>query len=136
MKGFGHAGGAAPRRPWTTPGSTRRAPVCWKRSRSLQRSRERFFATVNHELRNALAAIYGWAEMLVRKKDPATVPRAAYEVLESAGQAVALINDLLDLSRLDEDRLKPVIRAGGPAVLARRALEPGASRSRRETGHR
>jgi signal transduction histidine kinase len=88
----------------------------------LQRSRERFFATVNHELRNALAATYGWAEMLVRKKDPASVPRAAYEVLDSAGQAVALINDLLDLSRLDEDRLKPVIRAVDPALLVRRAM--------------
>ena len=89
---------------------------------SLQRSRERFFATVNHELRNALAATYGWAEMLIRKKDPATVPRAAYEVLDSAGQAVALINDLLDLSRLDEDRLKPVIRAVDPGLLVRRSL--------------
>jgi signal transduction histidine kinase len=77
---------------------------------------------VNHELRNALAATYGWAEMLVRKKDPATVPLAAYEVLDSAGQAVALINDLLDLSRLDEDRLKPVFRALDPAVLVRRIL--------------
>ena len=67
---------------------------------------------VNHELRNALAAVYGWAEMLVRKKDPATVPRAAFEVLDSAQQAIGLINDLLDLSRLDEDRLKPVIRVG------------------------
>jgi signal transduction histidine kinase len=88
---------------------------------SLHRSRERFFAMVNHELRNALAATFGWAEMLVRKKDPATVPRAAYEVLDSAGQAVSLINDLLDLSRLDEDRLKPVIRAVDPATLVRRA---------------
>jgi GAF domain-containing protein len=70
----------------------------------LQRTRERFFAMVNHELRNALAAVFGWAEMLVRKKDPATVPRAAFEVLDSARQAIGLINDLLDLSRLDEDR--------------------------------
>ena len=74
----------------------------------LHRTRERFFAMVNHELRNALAAVFGWAEMLVRKKDPATVPRAAFEVLDSAEQAIGLINDLLDLSRLDEDRLKPV----------------------------
>ena len=50
----------------------------------LHRTRERFFAMVNHELRNALAAVFGWAEMLVRKKDPATVPRAAFEVLDSA----------------------------------------------------
>jgi two-component system, NarL family, sensor histidine kinase DevS len=88
----------------------------------LHRARERFFAMVNHELRNALAAVYGWAEMLVRKKDPTTVPRAAFEVLESAQQAVGLINDLLDLSRLDEDRLKPVIREVDPVSVARKAL--------------
>jgi signal transduction histidine kinase len=88
----------------------------------LHRARERFFAMVNHELRNALAAVYGWAEMMVRKKDPTTVPKAAFEVLDSAQQAVGLINDLLDLSRLDEDRLKPVIRATEPGSMARRAL--------------
>jgi signal transduction histidine kinase len=88
----------------------------------LHRARERFFAMVNHELRNALAAVHGWAEIMVRKKDPATVPKAAFEVLDSAQQAVALINDLLDLSRLDEDRLKPVIRATDPASMARRAM--------------
>ena len=88
----------------------------------LHRTRERFFAMVNHELRNSLAAVYGWAEMMVRKKDPATVPRAAFEVLESAQQAVSLINDLLDLSRLDEDRLRPVIRATEPGSMARRAI--------------
>lgn len=76
----------------------------------LHRSRERFFAMVNHELRNALAGVYGWAEMLVRRKDPATVPRAAFEVVDSAERAISLINDLLDLSRLDEDRLQPVIQ--------------------------
>ena len=88
----------------------------------LHRSRERFFAMVNHELRNSLAAVHGWAEMMVRKKDPATVPKAAFEVLDSAQQAVGLINDLLDLSRLDEDRLRPVIRATEPGSMARRAL--------------
>jgi len=88
----------------------------------LHRARERFFAMVNHELRNALAAVFGWAEMLVRRKDPTTVPRAAFEVLDSAEQAIGLINDLLDLSRLDEDRLKPVIQAVEPGAIARRAL--------------
>jgi len=87
----------------------------------LHRNRERFFAMVNHELRNSLAAVYGWSEIMVRKKDPATVPKAAFEVLDSAQQAVGLINHLLDLSRLDEDRLKPVIRSTEPASMARRA---------------
>ncbi len=88
----------------------------------LHRSRERFFAMVNHELRNSLAAVFGWAEMLVRRKDPATVPRAAFEVLDSAEQAISLINDLLDLSRLDEDRLKPVIRDVDCGAAARQAV--------------
>ncbi len=88
----------------------------------LHRSRERFFAMVNHELRNALAAVYGWSEMLIRKRDPATVPRAAFEVLDSAQQAITLINDLLDLSRLDEDRLQPVIRAVDTISMARHAM--------------
>jgi len=88
----------------------------------LQRARERFFAMVNHELRNALAAVYGWSEMLVRKKDPATVPRAAFEVLDSAQYAITLINDLLDLSRLDEDRLKPVVRRVDPVSIAEHAM--------------
>jgi signal transduction histidine kinase len=88
----------------------------------LQRARERFFAMVNHELRNALSAVYGWSEMLVRKKDPATVPRAAFEVLDAAQYAIGLINDLLDLSRLDEDRLKPVIRRVEPVSMARHAV--------------
>lgn len=88
----------------------------------LHRARERFFAMVNHELRNALAGVFGWAEMLVRKKDPQTVPRAAYEVLDSAEHAIALINDLLDLSRLDEDRLRPAIKEVSCAGIVRHAV--------------
>ncbi|MEP6571390.1 MAG: ATP-binding protein [Gemmatimonadota bacterium] len=95
----------------------------------LHRTRERFFAMVNHEVRNALAAVFGWAEMLVRKKDPKTVPRAAFEVLESAEHAIGLINDLLDLSRLDEDRLRPTIRnveCGGVVRQAMSRVTPAA----------
>ncbi len=88
----------------------------------LHRTRERFFAMVNHELRNALAAVYGWSELLVRKKDPKTVPPAAFEVLDAAEQAVGLINDLLDLSRLDEDRLALNMRAVEAGSLAKRAI--------------
>jgi signal transduction histidine kinase len=91
-------------------------------AQSLLRARERFFAMVNHELRNSLAAVFGWAEMLVRRKDPATVPKAAFEVLEAADSAIALINDLLDLSRLDEDRLKPVHQDVDIGPVIRRAV--------------
>lgn len=89
---------------------------------ALMRSRERFFAMVNHELRNALAGVLGWAELLVRRRDPASVPRAAREVFEAAESAAGLIGDLLDLSRLDEDRLKPVMLPVDSRSVIRRAV--------------
>jgi signal transduction histidine kinase len=89
----------------------------------LHRSRERFFAMVNHELRNSLAAVFGWAELMVRKKDPATVPRGAFEILEAAEQSVSLVNDLLDLNRLDGDRLKPVLREVECGTMIRTAIQ-------------
>lgn len=84
-----------------------RARILHRELQELHRSRERFFSMVNHELRNSLAAAHGWAEMQVRKKRPDQVPIGAHEILEATGEAVALINDLLDLNRLDEDRSRP-----------------------------
>ena len=89
----------------------------------LHRTRERFFAMVNHELRNALAGVFGWAEMLVRKKDPATVPRAAFEVLDSAEQAIGA----------DQRPARPEPAGRGPAQARdprRRAAGRGPPRDR------
>ena len=88
---------------------------------SLQAARDRFYAMVNHELRNALTGVYGWAELLVRKlgDDP---PRAAVATMEAADYALEMLNDLLDLSRFDADKIEPEVtdadaRAiGGDAV--------------------
>ena len=94
--------------------------------RELQVSRDRFFAMINHELRNALTAVYGWSDLLVRKGN---APRAALEVHDAAEHTLGLINDLLDLSRLEADRLKPTIRAADARELvveSTGSLEPSA----------
>jgi signal transduction histidine kinase len=72
--------------------------------RSLHAARDRFFASVNHELRNAVTAVHGWAEMLIREVG-ATPPRTAHEILDSAEYTLGLLDDLLDLSRIDEAKL-------------------------------
>ena len=95
---------------------------------SMQRSRDRFFATVNHELRNAITAVFGWAELWVRKAGSDS-PRAAIEVYESAERAVDLLEDLLDLSRLDESRLNLAIQHADAHTIVREAVhsvEPAA----------
>lgn len=97
--------------------------------RAVQASRDRFFAMINHEVRNALTAVYGWSDLLLRKMgdDP---PRAAREVFESAERALTLLNDMLDLSRLEAERLRPTIRPADARTLVRDAvasLEPAAA---------
>ena len=77
---------------------------------TLQRQRDQFFAMINHELRNALTGVFGWAEQLIRGKSDVAVQRAAREVYESAERTIALMNNLLDLSRLDAGKVQAVFR--------------------------
>jgi signal transduction histidine kinase len=98
--------------------------------RAMQRQRDLFFAMMNHELRNALTGVYGWAERLVRRKSPEISAHAAREVFEAAEHTITLLNNFLDLMRLDAGKVKPVIREVEPAVALQRAMtacEPAAS---------
>jgi signal transduction histidine kinase len=98
--------------------------------RQLHHSRERFFAMTNHELRNALTAVHGWTELWIRKTAPET-PRAALEVQESAERALTLLEDLLDLSRLDADKLEPINKDADAWTIVRESVatvEPAAER--------
>jgi signal transduction histidine kinase len=98
--------------------------------RTIQSSRDRFFAMINHELRNALTAVFGWSDLLIRKLGPEP-PRAAREVYESSERTLALLNDLLDLSRIEAERLRPSLRDADAAQLvadAVAALEPTAAK--------
>ncbi|HEX4561349.1 MAG TPA: GAF domain-containing sensor histidine kinase [Gemmatimonadales bacterium] len=88
---------------------------------SMQRQRDLFFAMMNHELRNALTGVFGWAEMLVRGRDGAPVPKAAREVYEGAERTIELLNNFLDLTRLDAGRVKPVLREVDPAQVVERS---------------
>jgi signal transduction histidine kinase len=77
---------------------------------AMQRQRDLFFAMMNHELRNALTGVYGWAERLVRKKSPEATAQAAQEVYEGAERTIILLNNFLDLTRLDAGKVRPVWR--------------------------
>ncbi len=77
---------------------------------AMQRQRDLFFAMMNHELRNALTGVYGWAERLVRGKSGEAMAQAAQEVYEGAERTITLLNNFLDLIRLDAGKLRPVWR--------------------------
>lgn len=96
---------------------------------AMHRQRDLFFAMMNHELRNALTGVYGWAERLVRKKSPEATSQAAQEVYEGAERTITLLNNFLDLSRLDAGKVKPVWREVEVVAALQRAIsgvEPAA----------
>jgi signal transduction histidine kinase len=100
---------------------------------AMQRQRDLFFAMMNHELRNALTGVYGWAERLVRQKSPETAAQAAQEVYEGAERTITLLNNFLDLTRLDAGKVRPVWREVEVLSTIQRAVtgvEPAAETKR------
>ena len=69
-----------------------------------ERLRREFTAIVSHELKTPLTSISGYAEIikngLVRAED---VPRFAKNIYDEAGRLITLINDIIELSQLDEN---------------------------------
>ncbi len=101
--------------------------------RTMQRQRDLFFAMMNHELRNALTGVYGWAERLVRRKTPEISEQAAREVYEAADHTIVLLNNFLDLMRLDAGKVQPVFRdvdVRGALQHAITSSEPAATAKR------
>ncbi len=89
--------------------------------RGMQRQRDLFFAMMNHELRNSLTGVYGWAERLVRRRS-GDHAQAAREVFDGAERTIALLNNFLDLTRLDAGKLRPVRRAVQVRTVVARAV--------------
>lgn len=100
---------------------------------AMQRQRDLFTAMMNHELRNALTGVYGWAERLVRGRSPDQSARAAHEVYEGAERTMTLLNNFLDLARLHAGKVRPVWREVEIAAAVERAMagiEPAAEAKR------
>ena len=101
--------------------------------RDMQRQRDLFFAMMNHELRNALTGVFGWAERLVRPRSSDGMAQAAKEVHEGTERTISLLNNFLDITRLDAGKVRPVWREVDPEEASRRAatgFEPAAEAKR------
>ena len=73
----------------------------------LTRLKDEFVSQVSHELRGPISPIFGYAELLIEQKaSPETVERYAKVIQEGAGRLQRLVDDLLDLSRLESGRYR------------------------------
>ncbi|BBL77127.1 ATP-binding protein [Methylomagnum ishizawai] len=92
------------------------------RETELDRMKSEFLATAAHELRTPLTVVAGYAELLsVCELEPAMQKDMAAAILEQSQRLIAIVGDLLDLSRLESragrdfnivpQPLAPVVRA-------------------------
>lgn len=82
--------------------------------RELQRLRADFLVMVSHELRTPLTTISGMAQVLagqIEDLDPSTATRFADRIVSNSRRLELLIDDLLDLTQLEQGRLEVICDA-------------------------
>jgi PAS domain S-box-containing protein len=84
----------------------------------VSRMKSEFLSTVAHELRTPMASIYGFSELLLQRNFEETVRLDLIETIHrQAGRLVNLLNELLDLARIEA-------RAGKDFQIFEHDLEP------------
>jgi two-component system, OmpR family, sensor histidine kinase SenX3 len=97
--------------------------------RRLEAVRRDFVANVSHELKTPVAAVGLLAETMAGEDDPTTVRRLAERIQDEAFRVAKIIDDLLDLSRLEAEeavRHEPV-RVAEVVAAAAAQIEPAAT---------
>ncbi|MFO7641965.1 MAG: PAS domain S-box protein [Candidatus Competibacteraceae bacterium] len=75
---------------------------------AANRAKTDFLANLSHELRTPLNGILGYAQLLKPAENLTDAQRDALAVIQQSGEhLLSLINDLLDLSKIEAQRLEP-----------------------------
>jgi PAS domain S-box-containing protein len=98
-----------------------------------QRQRDELIATVSHELRTPLTSIIGYAELMADLDDAdlsARARRLLGTIERNAARELQLVDDLLTMAYLDDNRLRIERRPVRLSDIARRAVDDARLRAR------
>lgn len=84
---------------------TRQLELATHQAQAANRAKSRFLATVSHEMRTPLNAILGVGQILTRSELNETQRSQVLEMKDAARRLRQMIDDVLDLSRLDDGDL-------------------------------
>ncbi len=88
------------------------------------RLRKEFSANVSHELKTPLTSISGFAEIMMHGlAKPEDTPYLSGKIYEEAKRLIAMIGDIIQLSRLDEKDLLEQIQRTDLFILAEQVVE-------------
>ncbi|AWI80650.1 hybrid sensor histidine kinase/response regulator [Parazoarcus communis] len=99
------------------------AEVARARAEDANLAKSKFLAAASHDLRQPLQAMNLFIEALRTEKDPVRAERARVALGDSAQALEGLLNDLLDISRLEAGLFSPRIR-----IISLQALFDGLQR--------
>jgi signal transduction histidine kinase len=96
--------------------------VAKEAAEQADRTKSQFLAMVSHELRTPLTTIIGYSEMLMEQASADNLPQYTDDLTQvhtSANHLLTLINDILDLSKIEANKIELAREPFDPAAVIR-----------------
>ncbi len=89
--------------------------VLYKRIKEIDKMKDEFISIASHELRTPLTVIKGYVSMLLADhSDPEETEKSLQTIAASSDRLADLVEDLLNVSRIEQGRLKFDIKSADP----------------------
>ncbi len=75
---------------------------------AANKSKSEFLANISHEIRTPINAVLGFNEMVIRESQEDKIRNYAVDIKNSGNTMLSLINDLLDLSKIESGKMELV----------------------------
>lgn len=96
----------------------RQAEALAREAAAANSAKSQFIANMSHEIRTPMNAIIGFSEILAGSLRDADKREKALIIADSGRQLLALVNDILDLSKIEAGQIEFQPTAFSPAVMA------------------
>ncbi|MEG0503000.1 MAG: ATP-binding protein, partial [Raoultibacter sp.] len=93
------------------------------RAEENARAKTNFLANMSHEIRTPMNAIIGMTEIAKTSKDPAMISHCLETISDASGHLLGVINDILDMSKIDSGKFTLSENEFAITHLFARALE-------------
>jgi signal transduction histidine kinase/CheY-like chemotaxis protein len=89
-----------------------------KKAEAASKAKSEFMATMSHEIRKPLNAIIGLSEIQLQKELPAETQNDLEKIYSAGSNLLAVINDMLDISKIEAGSLELVpVEYGTPSLI-------------------